>query len=166
MADIIHTGGISVWSSNEPGLIVTQRNIVLLLLTALLCGCISPHAKMEQYDLRWYAEDRYRYADAMPARDKNEGFTKVEAYWETIEAIRHIEDKETLLTLDGERMTRDAAREHVRKKIKRTEKIADITSCDYWGRMAFWTASIPYCFFKTPFDAVCIFVESPVTNIE
>jgi len=143
-----------------------RRKAGILLLAALFCGCISPHTKTAQHDLRWYAEDRYKYAEAMPARDKEEGFRKIEAYWETIEAVRHIEDPDTHLTLDGESMKRDDARKHVRGRITRTEEVADITSCDYCAKMSLWTLSIPYCILKTPFDAVCIFAESPVSNIE
>lgn len=145
-----------------------MRKIGLLpiLAATVLCGCVSPYAKMEQYDLTWYAQDRYRFADAMPERNRDEGFKKIEAYWETIEAIRHVKKQDAMLTLDGASMTRDDARAHVRKKIKRTEEIAGITSADYCARAAAWTAMIPYRIIKTPFDAGMIFVESPATNIE
>jgi hypothetical protein len=145
---------------------VLEPRFLVILAATVVCGCVSPYTKMEQYDLEWYAQDRYRFADAMPARNKEEGFKKIEAYWETIEAIRHVSKKEATLTLDGESMTRDAAREHVRKKIRRTEEVARITSADYCARAAVWTAMIPVRILKTPFDAGMIFVESPVTNIE
>lgn len=150
----------------EGGGTLRRRRFPVFLLAVLLSGCISPYTKVDQPDLHWYAQDRYRYAEAMPARDKEEAFKKIEAYWETIEAIRHLKDKETILVLDAEPMKRDAAREHVRKKIKRTEQIAKITVADYCGRAAVWTAMIPVSILKTPCDAAMIFVESPVTNIE
>jgi len=131
-----------------------------------VCGCVSPYARMEQHDLRWIAEDRYAVADAMPARDKEEGYKKVHAYWESIEAIRHVEGADTMLSLDGRSMKRDEARELVRRKIKDAEKDAGITQVDYCGRAAVWTALIPYRFLKTGVDAVLMIAESPVTNVE
>ena len=142
------------------------RNVFIFLAVASLSGCVSPYTQMEQSDLGWYAADRYRFADAMPAGNKDEAFMKIEAYWETIEAIKHIEDKSETLTLDGQSMKRDDAREHVRKKIRRTEDKVGITSADYCGRACIWTAMIPYRILKTPYDAFCILVESPVSNIE
>jgi len=143
-----------------------KSGLLAILAATVLCGCVSPYTKMEQYDLTWYAQDRYRFADAMPARNRDEGFNKIQAYWETIEAVRHVEKQDTMLTLDGTSMTRDDAREYVRKKIKHTEEVVGITPADYCARAAVWTAMIPYRLLKTPFDAGMIFVESPVTNIE
>lgn len=148
------------------GILVRRCRFLAILSATVLCGCVSPYTKTEQSDLKWYAQDRYRFADAMPAGNKEEGFKKIEAYWETIEAIRHVSKKDETLTLDGESMTRDAARQHVRTKIKDTEKTAGITSADYCARAAVWTAMIPVRILNTPFDAGMIFVESPVTNIE
>ena len=143
-----------------------QRKLAVLILTVLVCGCVSPMTRLEQDDLRWYAEDRYKFADAMPEATREEGLRKIEAYWETIETIRHIKDQDTLLTLDGEPMKRDAAREHVKRKIQETEEAADITATTYCGTMTGWTLSIPGRFVKTSVDAICIFAESPVSNIE
>ena len=143
-----------------------RRMFWVVLLATVLGGCVSPYTKMEQHDLRWYAEDRYSYADAMPARDKEEGFRKVQAYWEAIEAIRHLKENDAALVLDGTSMTRDDAREQVRRKIKRTEETAGITSSDYCGRAIVWTGLIPYRIVKTPVDAVFMLFESPATNIE
>ena len=140
--------------------------LTTLLGVLLLGGCISPCTKMDQHDLHWYAEDRYRVADAMPARDKDEAFNKIEAYWESIEAIRHVKDENETLNIGGDPMTRDEAHRHVRERIHRTEEIAGITLCDYCGRATLWTAWIPARIVKTPFDALAIFLESPVTNIE
>ncbi len=142
------------------------RKLAVLILTVLVCGCVSPMTRLEQDDLRWYAEDRYKFADAMPEATREEGLRKIEAYWETIETIRHIKDQDTLLTLDGEPMKRDAAREHVKRKIRETEKAADITAKTYCATMTRWTLSIPGRFCKTSVDAICIFAESPVSNIE
>jgi hypothetical protein len=135
-------------------------------MVSLLCGCISPYAKIDQPDLKWYAEDRYRFADAMPATNKDEAFHKIEAYWETIEAVRHIKDKDTVLTMGGEKMNRDAARDHVNGRIRSTEQAVGITAGDYCGRAAVWTGMIPVKIVMSPFDAACILVESPVSNIE
>lgn len=143
-----------------------QRKLAVLILMVGVCGCVSPMTRLEQEDLRWYAQDRCKFADAMPETTREEGLHKVEAYWETIEAIRHIEDEDTLLTLDGEPMKRDAARKHVRDKIRQTEKAADITPKTYCATMTKWTLSIPGRLVKTSADAICILVESPVSNVE
>jgi|GEM_PF-6068647 hypothetical protein len=144
-----------------------RKSALLAVLAAtVLGGCVSPYAKMQQNDLTWYSQDRYRFADAMPATNKDEGFKKIEAYWETIESIRNLKDQDTMLTLDGTSMKRDDAREYVRKKIKHTEEATGITAADYCARACVWTAKIPLRILKTPYDATMIGVESPVTNIE
>ena len=143
-----------------------RRLLPYLLMFVAAGGCISPHAYMEQKDLEWYASDRYGFADEMPAADKDEAFHKIEAYWETLEAVQHVESDEAVLNLDGRTMTREAANEHVKDRIHRTEEEAGITSADYCARAAVWTALIPLKILKTPLDAAVNIVESPVSNIE
>jgi hypothetical protein len=63
-------------------------------------------------------------------------------------------------------MTRDDARGLVRKRIKETERQADITSADYCGRACVWTVMIPVKIALTPIEACQILVESPVSNCE
>jgi hypothetical protein len=138
----------------------------ILIGAALLGGCASPYAKMDQKDLRPYVEDRYRFASEMPAGTKDEGFDKVHAYWETLEALNQVEGKDTQVVLDGQTMTRDDAEKRVRKQVKETEKQAGISSADYCGRAAAWTAMIPVKAAVTPVEALLIGLESPCADLK
>ena len=140
--------------------------VTIILAAAALSGCVSPYTRLEQNDLRWYAEDRYRFAGEMPASTRDEAFHKIQAYWETMETIRRVEDSSAQFTLDAQAMDRDAARRRVRERIKQTEKNSDITAADYCGRMCAWTTTIPVKIALTPVDALLIGLESPVTNVE
>jgi hypothetical protein len=137
----------------------------ILIAAALLAGCVSPYSRMEPGDLRWYAEDRYQFASEMPAATKDEGFDKVHAYWETLEALKQV-DKDARLTLDGESMTRDEARRRVKDRIAETEKTASIGGGDYCGRACVWTAMIPLKVAVTPIEALLIGLESPCADLK
>ena len=144
---------------------MTRARPVILIAAALLAGCSSPYAKMEQGDLRWYAQDRYQFADEMPATTKDEGFDKVHRYWEAIEAVRHV-DKDASLAIDGQLMTPGEARGHIRRRIRETEQQAGITWADYCAGDCLWSASIPYKIIITPIEATVMGLESPCSNYE
>ena len=140
--------------------------MVILIAVAFLAGCVSPMSKMEQDDLRWYAQDRYQFAREMPESNQDEGFDKVHAYWETIEAVDHVKGGGATLVLDGRAMSRDDAKQLVRDRIKETEQRAGIGKTDYCGRACFWTLMITVKVAVTPVEAFLIGIESPCSNWE
>jgi hypothetical protein len=145
---------------------MNRVRFLILTAAALLAGCVSPYSKMEQNDLRGTIEDRYQFANEMPVSNQDEAIDKVHAYWETLEALNQVKEKQTQVVLDGQSMPRDDAKKHVRDRIHDTERGAEVGWDDYCGRACWWGVMIPVKVAMTPCEAFLIGIESPCADLK